>query len=178
MLQPAGTHPYDRIAPVYDALHATQKAVDENFEIMNRVAYSGGSVLDIGCGTGLFLDYAAPIHYLGIDPSAGMLRRMLEKHPGANVLKTTFEGFQTIDRYDLVVSLFGAASYVPVDALERIPAMLTRGGRFFVMIYKRGYYPETYAGSGVEVPHFDHSENVLNGVVSEFGNFWVIEGKR
>jgi len=38
----------------------------------------GENVLDLGCGTGLCLEYRSPTRYSGIDVSQGMLRRAIE----------------------------------------------------------------------------------------------------
>jgi len=46
-------------------------------------------VIDLGCGTGWLLDHCKPHSYLGIDASAGMLARLIDKHPFAKVAKAT-----------------------------------------------------------------------------------------
>lgn len=168
---------YDQIAPVYDDIWSTPAAFAEDAAVMSQINYSGGDVLDIGCGTGLFLDHVRPDSYLGIDPSRAMLERLQLKHPGAETINTTLESYCNLDRkFDLIVSLFGSPSYVDMVALNRIPGMLKPGGRFFVMLYKQGYVPVTDQVTGVSVPHLNHSVDVLRGNVRQFGNFQIIEG--
>lgn len=170
--------PYDAIAPMYDTVHQSVEARIEDIRLMRAVAYRGGSVLDIGCGTGLFLDHVQPDAYVGIDPSAGMLHLLSQKHAGVDVRKSTFEEFKTTQRFDLVIGLYGAPSYVAAEALKRIPGMLTNQGRYFLMFYRDDYAPVTYQRTGVIVPHFNHPRDVLPGRVHEFGGFWIVEGQR
>lgn len=169
-------HPYDRIAARYDSLFDHGDARSEDARLFARIAYRGGAVLDIGCGTGLALDHIAPESYLGIDPSAGMLDVLLRKHPTACVERTDFESFRTLRRFDLILALYGVVSYISAPALQRIPHLLTPSGRYFLMAYRPGYRPVTYERSGVEVGHFHHSADVLPGSVREVGNYLVFEG--
>ena len=81
---------YDDIATKYDSWYQTQECYDENLLVIKSLNLnSNSSVLDIGCGTGLLLDYVAlmPLEakqnfkYIGIDPSQEMLGVLTEKHP-------------------------------------------------------------------------------------------------
>lgn len=167
---------YDQIAGQYDHLHIAPECLTENKEVIKRLSYQGGSVLDIGCGTGLLLDYLAPDEYTGIDPSAGMLRILSQKHPEARVIKTRFEEY--VGRADLVVSLFGAANYITPQAISNLPRVVAPGGRWFIMFYKDEYHPVTYERAGVEVKHYKGTYTLLPGDLSELGNFWIVEGRR
>jgi len=173
-------HPCDQIASAYDGLHRSPCALLEDAEVIERIGYAGEqTVLDIGCGTGLFLDHhQCPSGYLGIDPSAGMLAEMRRKHPRARTMQTPFESFWSHARFDLIIGLFGAPSYVSADALQRVPDLLAPGGRYFLMFYDQGYVPVTHQRSGVFVPFEWHPRSILPGNVSKIGNFFAIEGHR
>jgi SAM-dependent methyltransferase len=170
---------YDEIAPVYDSLFLDTESLIENASIVELLGDVGGkTILDIGCGTGLLLDYVLPRAYTGIDPSSAMLERLKEKHPerGAAVIHTELQAFVG-GRYDLIVALFGAASYLNQDELARIPALLNDGGRFFLMFYKNGYRPVTYAKSGI-ICDFKCHANLPLGEERDFHNFTIVEGAR
>jgi SAM-dependent methyltransferase len=138
---------YDAIAPVYDSLFDDSGSHRENAALMELLGdLSRLSVLDIGCGTGLLLDYQAIDQYTGIDPSGAMIARLRRKHPGANVLKTPLRSFAG-GNYDVVVALFGTASYLSELEIRRIPALLNEGGRYFLMFYAPDYFPEVYRRS-------------------------------
>jgi SAM-dependent methyltransferase len=169
---------YDAIAERYDDLFSSPEDRAESQRVVESVGYTGGSVLDIGCGTGLFLDHEKPSFYLGIDPSHGMVARLQAKHLGAGTTITPLESFWPGCQFDLIISLFGSPSYVSGPALQRIPDMVAPGGRYFLMFYAPDYTPVTYDRSGVHaVPHL-HLHDILPGTVTRTGKYFVIEGKR
>lgn len=170
---------YDAIAEGYDKFWMTPEAHRENQRIIHEVGYRGGSVLDIGCGTGLFLDYVyGPDEYLGIDPSWKMLHQLLKKHPGTHVLQTTFEAFWPGSRkFDLIVGLFAAPSYIdPRFLAGRLPALLEPGGRYFLMFYAPGYEPVTHKTNGIDIPFFKWTPGIVKGVKELQGNFVIVQG--
>lgn len=169
---------YDQIADIYDTLFDDPESLMENEEVISMLGLNGGAVLDIGCGSGLLLNYIHPGDYTGLDPSQKMLANLMEKYPAYQdcVIHTRFESFYG-QQYDYIVSLFGAASYIQPEYLNRVPAMLAPGGRYFLMFYKPGYYPITYERAGVEFKHFDNGPAHLPGLVREYKNFIIIEGQ-
>jgi hypothetical protein len=167
---------YDRIAPVYDDLWRSEEAHAEDRKVIELLAYRGGSVLDVGCGTGLLLDHIRPELYLGIDPSRGMLERLEEKFPGAPTENVGIENLATAMRFDAVVSLYGSCNYIPADGVRRIPHLTQKAGRYFLMFYREGYAPLTESMAGVSVPRFQHPRSILPGRVTDFNNFFIIEG--
>lgn len=169
---------YDKIADVYDELHSDKQSEQENWAIIDMIQPVNGSVIDIGCGSGLFLDYQTiePANYMGVDPSYKIINRLIEKHPKfkERVIVSRFEEYVG-RKVDLIVSLFGAANYIELDALKRIPSMIMPGGRYFIMLYKQGYSPITYQRAGVIFNHFNYNTDILPGHVFEFGNFNIIK---
>jgi hypothetical protein len=169
---------YDDIASTYDEAWQTPEALAENARVMDAIAYVGGNVLDIGCGSGLFLDYIKPEDYVGLDPSRAMLARLLARHPCRTVWCARFEDFNPGQRhFDLIVSLFGSPSYILPESLARVPAMLTPGGRYFLMLFRPSYTPLTHSLLGVSpitypLEHYD----MLPGRRSNMGNFVVLDG--
>ncbi len=172
---------YDPIAPVYDGLFMDPAHLTENEQVCAMLGdLSGKSVLDVGCGTGLLLDYATPRSYCGIDSSRAMIAQLSQKHPEQqeSVICTDLRSFVgPAGRYDLVVALFGTASYLDPEELARVPTLLNQGGCFSLMFYKPGYVPETHSRTQVFLP-FQLYANIPRGSVRYFNNYTVVEGAR
>lgn len=168
---------FDDLAEGYDQAFTDHASIEENCEITERLKLKG-SVLDVGCGTGLLLDYLEIADYTGIDPSAKMLERLLAKHPDATTVQTTFEAFYTPRRFDNVVALFGAANYINPQALGRLRDYLTPGGRYFVMFYKNDYTPVCYQRLNRKLDHWPYDGDNFGGRLTSYHNFWIVEGER
>lgn len=164
---------YDRIAPAYDTLFTDAGSLSENEAVIAALGdLSAKSVLDIGCGTGLLLDYVTPARYVGIDPSAGMLRIMASKHQGAVTQCATCAEFLQLapERFDLAVALFGVGSYLTAADLHGLRDV---ADAVFVMGYRPGYTPLTYRRTNVYVGYRD----LVLPSVEYMGNYWVWRGE-
>jgi SAM-dependent methyltransferase len=174
-----GPGSYDQIADIYEDLFLDNESLEENEALMNQLGdMSQKSVLDVGCGTGLFLDYNTPTEYktyLGFDPSGEMLNVLKRKHPWANVLQTPLASFVPHKKYDLIIALFGVGNYLDQEAALRLPSMLAKGGSMFIMYYTA--YPETYIRSGVELEYrlFNENDILIPGKIVKFRNYLVVK---
>lgn len=167
---------YDDVAQQYEALWSTPRAVAEDRMLMDKLKpLLKGRVLDIGCGTGLLLDYCArhiePIRYTGIDPSDGMLNILKSKHPAfaKRVLNVCFEDFWVGQKYDTIVCLWGGLNYVAPEYMHRIAAMGKPGCNLFLMYFKPGYVPVTHEQLGIIAPTYNHPADG-----EEFGNYIIV----
>lgn len=145
---------YDRIADVYDNLFITEYDIKINKELF-ALLNTYGNILDIGCGTGLFLDYneSAYNRYFGIDMSANMIKEFRKKHVGVPALTTSVKDFYTHAKYDTIIALFGIGSYLTEEEVEKAVSLVADGGRIYLMAYKPDYVPLTYTMTGIRAEH-------------------------
>jgi len=171
-------HPYDFVADDYDTFFNTPEAQVENDRVMKAIGYKDGEVLDIGCGTGLFLDYNPINTYLGIDPSRRMLEKLKEHHNYAEFICTPFESFGTSKKFDIIVCLFGSLNYIDLGYIQRIPRLLVPGGQYHVMVASEDYIPITHKKFGIEVEFYHHPVDVLPGTIEQVTEYYyLISGK-
>lgn len=151
--------PYDLIASQYDDLFSDEASIQEDKEIIAMIDYKGGSVLDVGCGTGLFLDYVKVDveNYLGYDISVNMLNAFANKHEH-RILNTITTDFYTTEKYDYILGLYGVGSYLTKREIDKLERLLSPTGKMFLMFFTKGYYPATYSKTKIEQP-FERIEN-------------------
>lgn len=170
--------PYDRIASNYDDIWSAPEALEQDKQIMDMIGYQAGSVLDIGCGTGLFLDhYPDARSYFGCDPSQVMLQRLHDKHPDAITYPLPFEQCLAAisdTKYDYIISLYGSPSYVGPLGLAKIKKILKPSGKLFLMFYSPDYQPITH--QLLPDPPTIYQHNFASyGHVSTFGNYTIVQ---
>jgi len=144
---------FDRLAPAYDALYRSDRAQREDERLLELLGgvldimppWHGRNVLDVGCGTGLFMRLTGwpEDGYVGLDVSTGMLEHARYAYPRAMFHVGSVEAIPLVDEsVDAAVSLFGPLSYVaaPVRALSEIRRVLRPNAPAFLMVYAPGWY--------------------------------------
>lgn len=137
---------YDEFAKTYDEHYSAKEFQEEDQELFKIASpWIRGTVLDLGCGTGLTLHYneIPKENYLGIDPSAGMLSKLTEKFPGYSTVQATFEQWveTNTQSFDTVLGLYGAPSYFESSSYQKVLDLVSPKGHYFLMFYKPGYFP-------------------------------------
>lgn len=166
---------YDVLASTYDRPWSAPDGVAETDRIMDALMYTGGSVLDVGCGTGRFLDWnALDPGYVGIDPSSGMLDQMRKKHPDAKTVMTRLETFWSPNKFDNIIVLGDTADMVSPKGLARLPGMLAPGGKLFVMFRTGGVRFDATVFDADFQPQ-DHTYCRLPGERYPLGDFEVLQ---
>lgn len=133
--------PYDLIAEEYDGQHNDPETVRINEGVLRHIgSLESKRVLDVGCGTGWLLDQCpnlVPEQYVGIEPSEGMLRKLVSKHPTFwnRLLVVKFEDYYPLEKFDVVLMLNGVGAYLMETDLQKLPMMLNPGGEFVVMTF-------------------------------------------
>ena len=129
----SGSH-FDEIAAVYDG--SLPSHVVEHY-LSKRIAFIAalldeGSVLDVGCGTGLLAQRLAARGYevVGVDPSEGMLDVLRSRRPEirAVLASGTALPFED-DSFDLVVSVATFHHIAEPSAVRRTLGEMTRVAR-------------------------------------------------
>lgn len=172
---------YDKIASKYDCLFCDEMSLVENREVGEMLPPLNGSILDIGCGTGLLTEIVKinPLNYLGVDPSKGMLEQFIKKHPEykTRLLCEPFDGRKiNCKKYNNIIALFGSPSYLSQYA---VLAISKSNAKKFLMFYKEQYHPITYEKCEVEFKHNLYSKKVLCSLfgesnVSEYHNYIIV----
>lgn len=126
------TKTYDRMARYYDAFMRCLFPIGEKGRKTVVEKLSGGTVLDVACGTGTLLEmaYRKGLECHGIDLSGGMIGRATKKVPGAVINQASYYEIPYPDEtFDFVVAT-NALSGSHVDASKAISEMLRvcRGG--------------------------------------------------
>lgn len=129
---------YDRIAGLYDVDRAKWViGPDKVLSAMFAEGRTGLRVLDVGCGTGLYLcaqrDHfsGAPITWFGVDPSIQMLTNAVAKEPELTVAQARAEALPIGSRtVDYAYSSFCFHHFTDKDAaLDEFARVLRPGGR-------------------------------------------------
>lgn len=174
----AGSSHYNYVANGYDSLYSGNVAIAERETIYDEIGYEDGkSVLDIGCGTGLWLDkYGKSDNYVGVDVSFKMLNELYKKHGDVNVYNCRFEDFYIDRKFDYVISLFGSFSYIQTEYLGKVHHYLKDGGKAYIMFYDQKYMPREFVKNDVLFPFVKINKSELNGWdVTERDKYTVAE---
>lgn len=126
-------HRYDMHTPNYHYQH------DHDFIIKEiQKTWRSARVLDIGCGSGVFLEKAlqAGLDPVGLDPAAAMLGLACEKVGEERVYLMGMQDLEFQQEFHAIVSLSWVLNYAAnvselKDILRRIKLALLPGGRVF-----------------------------------------------
>ena len=96
---------------------------------LNSLFQNPGKVLDVGCGTGVFLSIAAENGWdcTGIELSGEGVTSAKEK--GINLIESSFDEFNTIEQFDCI-SFWGVLEHVvnPIDQIKKAISLLNKSG--------------------------------------------------
>jgi len=163
---------YNLIAERYDTLFTDVISKQEDLVTSRLLGNVNGSVLDIGCGTGLLIEISniREQDYLGIDPSVKMLEIFRKKHEKYKTIAQGLEDFlaQNDTDFDNIVCLYGGIAYAPKDAVQKL-AM--KKGKKFLMFFAEDYYPCTHKKTGI---HPNYNIYTIDELRSIFGSTCMV----
>lgn len=130
-------HRYDFHTPPGHYQHDHAHVIEE----ANRFALSGCRLLDLGCGTGVFLEaaVAAGIDARGIDASAEMVSVARRRVGEDRVRVLRMQQLNEHNSYDIVCALSWTIHYCESridlsDVLRRLQTALRSGGRLLIQV--------------------------------------------
>ena len=137
---------YDTLADDYDTHFQDDVSLAENEAIFQWLRpKSNGTICDMGCGTGLLLEYLniPPEQYVGVDVSQEMLNHARNKFPQHNFIHADIQGSVPLHdhQFNTILMLFGTLSYcnAPYAVVDEIERLLQPGGIFFGMLCADAY---------------------------------------
>ena len=127
----------------YDGEYCDKESKIENYEIQKHIEnfiHIDDFVLDLGCGTGLFLNLNPHhIKYLGIDVCAEMLKVFHIKYPLFPYLQEDFNnmtiGANSVDAVSALFSLFYSTD--EIKTISEIHRVLKPNGKVFAIMINR-----------------------------------------
>lgn len=132
---------YDKVSNIYDSLYCDETSLKENNIVQNTLRNNINKydrILDLGCGTGLFLEIHYNYNYIGIDCSEKMIEVAKQKYPFNVFIRSNIdEGIHYSDNmFDAVVSLFSSASHFTnlKYIASEIKRLLKNNGYIYIMV--------------------------------------------
>jgi len=109
---------------------------DEMKEVLKELNWKNKTVLDVGCGTGLFahkVSKLGPKQVLGIDFSKEAIEIAIRTHKNHNLQYQVLDVKEIKSRYDVIVSL-GTLEHMdnPLKILKILKKHLTKNGKIIV----------------------------------------------
>jgi SAM-dependent methyltransferase len=181
---------YQRSADVYDIMNAARgkSYADESATLLRTVrerAAHAESLLDVGCGTGLHLQYLREeLRVEGLEPHPRLRAIARERLDDVPVHDGDMRTFDLDRRFDVVTCLFSAIGYMlTIDdlhaAIARMAAHLSPGG---VLVVEPWFHAEAWI-DGLVIAESATTENVAitrlshsrrDGDVSHFDFYWTV----
>lgn len=130
---------YDDLAEVYEAMYRTFINYEAEFTFYAQLLASqaGGSVVEIGCGTGhLAARFSQTgFRYIGLDLSADMLALARRKHPNGIFVEADMRHFDLTEPANVMIMTGRTISYLPTnrdlrDCFASVRRNLQAGGLF------------------------------------------------
>lgn len=176
---------YDEEASSYDKGYSSILCQAEDEILISIIKpHIGDKVLDIGCGTGIILEYLNIQDYFGIDISPEMVNKAVSKHPNKDFIAADMEEVilkLNSNLFDSLVCLYGPFSYAlnPEKLMHEFYRVLKPGGTLIVMPYTKrlenNFFIGDYSTSVCsEIPKTFYTTKMLNDLMNKT-NFENIE---
>lgn len=173
---------YDIFAKFYDSMMGDRTIEGAAIEkLVKQYNPSAKSILELGCGTGVFLKYFFDRGYnvSGVDLSEKMLAISRQRIPAANLSCQDMTNFSLPSKYDVILCLFDSINHVLVYAdwermFSRAKLHLDEGGVFIFDINTKKKL-EMLSQSGPISSEFDGNKAIMNIALKDGTYNWNIK---
>jgi SAM-dependent methyltransferase len=112
---------YHELAEYYFSIEEENRNIENDINMIRALLKDSDkpSLLDLGCGTGEHLDKLSKygISCTGIDSSEKMIKAAKFRFPdSARFFNTNMINFNFVNKFDLIISLFGSFDYISEDS--------------------------------------------------------------
>ncbi len=157
-----------------------QEAVDKTHETIRKVFCEyfseHASVLDIGCGPGLFLkDFQMTINKTGIDICHDMIEIAAQNNPDATLINDEFLSYSFRRKYNLIYSI-GVMQYIPKSKIKnffiKIHSLLEDDGMLLIS------YPHAISQNDLKflnINYINYSPAFINKIIAPY--FEILQNK-
>lgn len=167
---------YNCIADDYDKLFQDVLSKAQDKYIMGFIKNNKldkGRILDVGCGTGLLLEYMDidPKNYVGVDISDRMCSIARKKFPKHEFVDKNFLDYNVDDnkKFDNIISIFGALTYIedPDALINQLKTLLKDNGNIFLMIYNADNHKPLFE-KDVNISHYKWDSKIAKRYFKDF----------
>ncbi|MFT4310774.1 MAG: class I SAM-dependent methyltransferase [Candidatus Woesearchaeota archaeon] len=125
---------YNAIAQGYDQLHKEEQL--NKLRAISVYIKPKGTLLDVGCGTGISTAFFKVPHKTGIDPSDKLLTLAKQKYPHITFMQAAAEDIPCADHsFDVVISLTAIQNFSNIEqGLKEIKRV---GKQQFILSYMK-----------------------------------------
>lgn len=166
---------YSHEAGIQVAIDSTHKLIQECFT-KNFGAKAGATVLDIGCGPGLYLkDFVPGVKKYGVDLSTNMLAIAKKNNPGASFFEGHFLNTNFGTSFDFIYTVGVLQYFTPAQIkplFKKAYDILNPGGILLIS------YPHAISKEDLAYPdmnYLNYSPDYLNKMAADYFN--VIQNK-
>ena len=176
---------YSNIANKYDEIYSNYKCqLEDSYikSILKKNNIHKGTILDLGCGTGTFLDWFGdnPLGYHGIDIAPEMIERAKYKFPEANFKVGDMADIKLYENdCDSIICLFSFSYCLkPEVVIKNCYEKLRNGGNLFIVAYtpKWAYsQSDVTISNGIIVNKLLYTKNFFRLILNGFKIQSIVE---
>lgn len=119
---------WDEMSPFWEGMENGQISVEDMITAVREIrSLKPKNIIDIGCGTGRWVDMLPEVTYTGVDFSQKLIDKAKEKHPDKEFICDSIEDFtnKVNEKYDLAFS-FASLLHIRPEDMESVAEKLKK----------------------------------------------------